>query len=339
MDPAILLTSIFALLIGLAVTFFGERIFKISLASTGFAVGAALFGGIALTLLDNVIIALIVGGIGGVITSFMVQSAYRTGLFIIGFAMAAIITIYIALAMDAVTVDIQNLESINPDELSSMLPLIIAGFSMSLISGSLVVMFDTPILRVVTAIFGAIVFAISGFVLTTGMETLPQSAASLVSVQLFVWGAGWIPLAIAGIVFQFFGVTWLFKLLQIDQASRQEQKRRQAYHQQKQKVQPSPQQGGYTPNQYTSQQTGYPSNPQASQQGGYTPNQHSQQGGYAPNQYPTQQEGYPPNQQPPQQGGYTQNQQPPQQGGYPPSQRPPQKRKYPPNEQPPRRKP
>lgn len=292
MSPTILLTSIFALLIGLAVTFFGERIFKISLSSTGFAVGAVLVGGLVLTVIDNVIAALVAGAIAGLITAFLARSAYRTALFIMGFAMSAIIATYIGLAMDAVTVDIQNLENIDPNTLQSMFPLIIAGSVMSMVSGALVVIFDTPILRVATAIFGAIVFSISGFVLTTGMETLPQSTASLVSVQLFVWGALWIPLAIAGVVFQFFGVTWLFKLLQIDQASRKEQKRRQAYYQQKQAQRPPSQ--------------GYPQNPQ--------------QGDYPPNQPPPQQGGYPQNpqsgQQPPQQGGYPQN---PQQGNYRPN--------------------
>jgi len=291
MSPTILLTSIFALLIGLAVTFFGERIFKISLSSTGFAVGAVLVGGLVLTVIDNVIAALVAGAIAGLITAFLARSAYRTALFIMGFAMSAIIATYIGLAMDAVTVDIQNLENIDPNTLQSMFPLIIAGSVMSMVSGALVVIFDTPILRVATAIFGAIVFSISGFVLTTGMETLPQSTASLVSVQLFVWGALWIPLAIAGVVFQFFGVTWLFKLLQIDQASRKEQKRRQAYYQQKQAQRPPSQ--------------GYPQNPQ---QGDYPPNQPPQQGDYPQNPQGRQQ--------PPQQGGYPQN---PQQGNYRPN--------------------
>jgi len=307
MNPAILLTSIFALLIGLAITFFGERIFKISLSSTGFAVGAVLVGGIVFNLTDNLIVALIGGGIAGFFTALIVRSAYRAGLFIIGFAMAAIIATYIAIAMDAVTVDIQNLENIDPTTLQTMLPLVLAGFVMSIVSGALVVIFDTPILRVVTAIFGAIIFAISGFVLTTGTETLPQSTASLVSVQLFVWGALWIPLAIAGVVFQFFGVTWLFKLLQIDQASRQEQKRRQAYMQQKQQAHRPPQQG-------------YPTG-----QGGYPSNQQSPQQGYPPNQPQSPQQGYPSNQQPPQQGYPPQHPNRPQQG-YPPNRRPPQKR-------------
>lgn len=309
MNPAILLTSIFGLFIGLAVTFFGERIFKISLSSTGFAVGAVLVGGIAFNLTENVIVALIGGAIAGFFTALMVRSAYRTGLFIIGFAMAAIIATYIALAMDAVTVDIQNLENVDPNALTSMLPLIGAGLVMSMVSGSLLVIFDTPLLRIITAIFGAIVFSISGFVLTTGMETLPQSTASLVSVQLFVWGALWIPLAIVGVVFQFFGVNWLFKLLQIDQASRQEQKRRDAYVQQKQQVARPPQGTGYPSNQPPPQQGGYP-------QQQYPPNQNPQQG-----VYPSQQ--YPPNQNP-------------QQGGYP-SNQPQQPRQYPPNQQPPRR--
>ena len=109
-----------------------------------------------------------------------------------------------------------------------MLPLIGAGFVASMITGSLVVMMDTPILRVATAIFGAIIFAISGFVLMTGTDQLPQSTAQLVGVPLFVWGVGWIPLAIAGVVFQFFGVEWLLKFLQMDKYSRQERARQKA---------------------------------------------------------------------------------------------------------------
>ncbi len=292
MNPVILLTSIFALIIGLAVTFFGERIFKISLTSTGFAVGAVLAGGILFNFSENIFIAMVGAAIAGFITSLLVRSAYRTGLFVIGFAMSSIIATYIAIAMDAVSVNIQNIENIDPNTIQQLLPLILAGFAMSMVSGSLIVLFDTPILRVATAIFGAIVFSISGFVLTTGMESLPQSTASLVSVQLFVWGAIWIPLAIAGVVFQFFGVNWLFRLLQIDQGSRQENARRKAYYQQKQQVQ-------RPPNQQTPPQQGYPQNPQ----------QRPPSSGQAnPQGYPPQrpsagqpsQQGYPPKRQPPQ---------------------------------------
>lgn len=297
MNPAILLTSIFALIIGLAVTFFGERIFKISLASTGFAVGAVLVGGLIFNFSENVLFATGGGVVAGFITSLLVRSAYRTGLFIIGFAMSAIVATYIAIAMEAVTVDIQNIENIDPNTLQELLPLIIAGFAMSMVTGALVVLFDTPILRVGTAIFGAIIFAISGFVLTTGMETLPQSTASLVSVQLFVWGALWIPLAIAGVVFQFFGVNWLFRLLQIDQGSRQERARRKAYQQQKQQMQRPPASGQPRPQGYPQQgppQQGYPQSQQRPPQQGYRQNPPQRPASGQPPQ-----QGYPPKRQPP----------------------------------------
>lgn len=284
MNPVILLTSIFALIIGLAVTFFGERIFKISLTSTGFAVGAVLAGGLLFNFSENIFIAMVGAAIAGFITSLLVRSAYRTGLFIIGFAMSSIIATYIAIAMDAVSVNIQNIENIDPNTIQQLLPLILAGLAMSMVSGSLIVLFDTPILRVATAIFGAIVFSISGFVLTTGMESLPQSTASLVSVQLFVWGAIWIPLAIAGVVFQFFGVNWLFRLLQIDQGSRQERSRRKAYYQQKQQVQ-------RPPNQQRTPQQGYPQNPQQRPPAGQSPQR--------PSSGQPSQQGYPPKRQPP----------------------------------------
>jgi len=249
MTPVVLLASILGLFIGLTVTFFGERIFKISLSATGFGVGFALAGGIVYNLTNEILGALIAGAIAGVISLFIVRSAYRSGLFLIGFAMAAILVTYISIAMDAVTIDIQNLENFDPNTIQQMLPLIGTGFFASMITGALVVMFDTPILRVTTAIFGAIIFAISGFVLTTGMDTLPQSTAQLVGVDLFVWGAGWIPLAIAGVVFQFFGVNWLLNFLQIDQASRQEKARQQAYRlqQQQQMNQPPPNYGQQQP--------------------------------------------------------------------------------------------
>lgn len=235
MNPAIVIASILGLFIGLMITFFGERIFKISLSGTGFGVGLVLAGGIAFNLTENIIVAVIAGGIVGFISLLLVRSAYRSGLFLIGFAMAAIVVTYISLAMDAVTIDIQNIENIDPNSIQQMLPLIGTGFFASMITGALVVMFDTPILRIATAIFGAIIFSISGFVLTTGTDALPQSTAELVSVELFVWGVGWIPLAVAGVVFQFFGVNWLLTFLQIDKYSRQEKARQQAYRANKQR--------------------------------------------------------------------------------------------------------
>ena len=234
MSPVVLLASILGLFIGLTITFFGERIFKISLSSTGFGVGFTLASGIAYSITEQILVAGIAGVVVGMISLFIVRSAYRSGLFLIGFAMAAILVTYISIAMDAVTIDIQNLENIDPNTIQQMLPLIGTGFFAAMITGALVVMFDTPILRVTTAIFGAIVFAISGFILTTGMDSLPQSTAQLVGVELFVWGAGWIPLAIAGVIFQFFGVNWLFNFLQIDKASRAEKARQQAYLKQQQ---------------------------------------------------------------------------------------------------------
>jgi hypothetical protein len=253
MNPVVLLASILGLFIGLSVTFFGERIFKISLSATGFGVGFALGGGIAFNLTEEILVAIIAGGIAGIISLFIVRSAYRTGLFLIGFAMAAILVTYISLAMDAVTIDIQNLRNINPNNIQQMLPLIGTGFFASMITGALVVMFDTPILRVVTAIFGAVIFSISGFVLTTGMDSLPQSTAELVSVQLFMWGIGWIPLAIAGVIFQFFGVNWLLNFLQIDKASRQERTRQEAYQQQQMTNQRPPSYGQQPSNRSPSQ--------------------------------------------------------------------------------------
>lgn len=263
MTPVVLLASILGLFIGLTVTFFGERIFKISLSATGFGVGFALGGGIAFNLTQEILVAILAGGVAGIISLFIVRSAYRTGLFLIGFAMAAILVTYISLAMDAVTIDIQNLGNIDSNTIQQMLPLIGTGFFASMITGALVVMFDTPILRVTTAIFGAVIFSVSGFVLTTGMDSLPQSTAELVGVQLFVWGIGWIPLAIAGIIFQFFGVNWLLNFLQIDKASRQEKARQQAYHpnpQPQMTNQRPPAQGQYPPNRLQSQ-----GNPQQSQ--------------------------------------------------------------------------
>lgn len=243
MTPVVLLASILGLFIGLTVTFFGERVFKISLSSTGFGVGFMLASGIIYNITEQLIPALIAGVIIGVISLFIVRSAYRSGLFLIGFAMAAILVTYISIAMDAVTIDIQNLENFDPNTITPILPLIGTGFFASMITGALVVMFDTPILRVTTAIFGAVIFAISGFILTTGMDSLPQSTAQLVGVDLFVWGAGWIPLAIAGVVFQFFGVNWLLNFLQIDKATRQEKSRQQAYRQQQQMNRQPPTQG------------------------------------------------------------------------------------------------
>ena len=249
MTPVILLASILGLFIGLTLTFFGEQVFKISLSATGFGVGFTLAAGIAYNLTEQVLVAGIAGVMLGLISLFIVRSAYRSGLFLIGFAMAAILVTYISIAMDAVTIDIQNIENIDPNTIQQMLPLIGTGFFASMITGALIVMFDTPILRVTTAIFGAIVFAISGFILTRGMDSLPQSTAQLVSVDLFVWGAGWIPLAIAGVVFQFFGVNWLLNFLQIDKASRQEKARQQAYRQQHQQAnQQAPTYGQQSPN-------------------------------------------------------------------------------------------
>jgi hypothetical protein len=297
MTPVVLLASILGLFIGLAVTFFGERIFNISLSSTGFGVGFVLAGGIAFNVTEQLLVALVAGGIAGVISLFVVRSAYRSGLFLIGFAMSAILVTYISIAMDAVTIDIQNLENIDPNAIQQMLPLIGTGFFASMITGALVVMFDTPILRVLTAIFGAIVFAISGFILTTGMDTLPQTTAQLVGVPLFAWGGGAIPLAFAGIVFQFFGVNWLFSFLQIDQASRQKKARQQTYTQQ----QPS----NYPPPQGNPQQP-YGQQPPSGQQ--------------------------PLIRRPPSQGN---PQQPYRQ--QPPSQRNPQQRQSPPRQQPPRK--
>lgn len=303
MNPALLIASLLGIFIGLTLTFFGERIFKISLSGTGFGVGAVLAGGIAFNLFENMIFALVVGVVVGFMSLLLVRSAYRSGLFLIGFAMAAIVVTYISLAMDAVTIDIQNLENIDPTSIQQMLPLLGAGFVASMITGSLVVMMDTPILRVATAIFGALIFAISGFVLTTGTDTLPQSTAQLVSVDLFVWGMGWIPLAIAGVVFQFFGINWLLNFLQIDKYSRQERARQKAYVASKRQPTAQPPQQGY---------------PQQPPQQGYPPQQPPQQG--YPQQDPYGHQG--PRPQPPQQG-------------YPPQNRPPQQR--PRTQQPPRK--
>lgn len=290
MNPAILIASILGIFIGLTITFFGERIFKISLSGTGFGVGAVLAGGIAFSVFESAIFALVVAVVVGFMSLFLVRSAYRTGLFIIGFAMAAIIVTYISIAADAVTIDIQNLENIDPTSIQQMLPLIGTGLVTSIITGALVVMMDTPILRVATAIFGAIIFAISGYVLMTGTDTLPQSTAQLVSVELFVWGLGWIPLAIAGVIFQFFGINWLLSFLQIDKYSRQERARQKAYQSSKQ------QQMAQRPPQ------GYPQQP---------PNPGATQGNppQSPNPYgqgQPRQQGYPPQNRPPQQRPRTQ---------------------------------
>ena len=247
MNPAVLISSILGIFIGLILTFFGERIFKISLSATGFGVGFVLAGGIAFGATENTIVAGIAGGILGVITLFIANSAYRTALFVIGFAMAAIIVTYISIAMDAVSVDVQNLNNLTASNVQQMLPLVITGFIASMITGSLVVMFDTPILRLATAIFGAIVFAISGFVLTTGTDALPQTTSELLSPQLFIWGMSWIPLAIVGVVFQFFGVSWLFNFLQIGQASRQERARQKSYRESKRQQMMQQQYGQQSP--------------------------------------------------------------------------------------------
>ena len=271
MTPIMLLASILGLFIGLAITFMGEQIFKISLAATGFGVGFVLAGGIVVNLTGEIPMALIAGGVAGIISLFLVRSAYRTGLFLIGFAMSAILVTYTSLAMDAVTIDIQNLSNIDPNTIQQMLPLIGTGFFASMITGALVVIFDTPILRVTTAIFGAVIFSISGFILTTGMDSLPQSTAELVGVEFFVWGFGWIPLAIAGVIFQFFGVNWLLNFLQIDKASRQERARQKAYHANPQQPianQHPPTAGQYPPNRPPAQgnpQQPYSQRPPASQ--------------------------------------------------------------------------
>ena len=286
MNPAILIASMLGLFIGLTVTFFGERIFKISLSATGFGVGLMLAGGIAFNFTENVVVAGIAGVIAGIISLFIVRSAYRSGLFLIGFAMAAIIVTYISLAMDAVSVDVQNLQNIDPNTIQEMLPVVVTGLVASIITGALVVMMDTPILRLATAIFGAIIFVISGFVLTTGTDTLPQSTAELVSVDLFVWGVGWIPLAIAGVIFQFFGVNWLLNFLQIDQYSRQERARQKAYQANKQRqMQQRPPVQGVQP-------THYP--PDQPRQGNPQPYR-----GQPPANYPPKRR--PPSQRPPQQ--------------------------------------
>lgn len=288
MNPVVIIVSILGILIGLAVCFFGERIFKISLSATGFGVGALLIGGVTYSVTNNPLIAIGAGFVGGIISWFFVQSTYRTGMFFIGFGLTAIVVTYATLAMNVVNVNIQRIEQIDQGMIQQLLPVIGVGFVAAIVTGAMFVIFDTPILKFATAIVGGMLVSIAGFVITTGTDTVPESAASLVSAQLFIFGLAWIPLAIAGLVFQFFGIDWLLRFLQIDQASRQEKARRNAYRQQQRAgtMQPPPSQPPY----------GSP---------------------------PPQQGGYP--QQPPQQGGYPQQQNQPLRK-YPPRQNPPQKR-------------
>lgn len=293
MNSTVLIGSILSIFIGLALCFFGERIFKISLSATGFGIGALLLAGLSYSVTNNPLLALGAGFVGGLISYFIVHSFYRTGMFFIGFALSALVITYVLIAAQAVSINIQDISQVDANMIQQFLPMLGIGFVAASISGALFVIFDTPILKFATAIAGAMLVCISGFVLTTGTDSLPQSTAQLVSAPLFIFGLAWIPLALAGLVFQFFGIDWLLRFLQIDAASRHEKARREAYRQQQQL------QSTQMPPQYPQQPpaTGYPpQQPPNPQPGGYSPQQppNPQQGGYPPQQPPAQRGGFPP---------------------------------------------
>ena len=79
MGSQITLLSVLGLIIGLALTFFGERIFKFSLTVTGFAIGGLLGFSVAFSMSNEPMVIVIATIVVGAIFVYIVHIAYKMG--------------------------------------------------------------------------------------------------------------------------------------------------------------------------------------------------------------------------------------------------------------------
>jgi hypothetical protein len=210
MNPAVM-TSVFSLIIAFAMTFFGERVFKISLSATGFVVGGLLSYSLSLGFMYDIFFSLVTGVVGGVITAVLVQKAYHWGLFALGSVMAFCIFFYVATVNGTFPADPRSVTLVGPTAAINYLPVILAGFVVTIGAGFATLQFEALILRIITSLMGAIALSIYGYALSSGMSTIPQMDVILPQMQASVWGVVWLPLAAIGMGFQFFGAPRLFK--------------------------------------------------------------------------------------------------------------------------------
>lgn len=79
------------IVIGLVECFVGYRIYKIFLMILGFAVGGVMAGGLTYAGTENLVFALLAGGLGGVAGAFLFVAFYFIGIFLLGAGFGAIL--------------------------------------------------------------------------------------------------------------------------------------------------------------------------------------------------------------------------------------------------------
>lgn len=142
------LFSIITILLGILICFFGYRIFRLVLAVAGFIIGASFIAGVGFTLTEgNQILVIVIAGIaGGLITAVILLFLYSAGVFVLG----SLFGVVIFSGMVAIS-------NINIDPLVYILPAILSGIVALILQKFMIVL--------ITSFAGAWIAVISTFYL------------------------------------------------------------------------------------------------------------------------------------------------------------------------------
>lgn len=189
LTPATLkLLSIFTIILGLFICFFGYRIFKLVLAITGFITGATFVAGVGFTLTEGneIIIILIAGIAGGLIAAVLLLFLYSAGIFLLGAMFGIIVSSGILLLMN-----------IDSNRILYILPAILGGI--------LTLIFQKFMLVLTTSIFGAWITVISTvYLLSSDFNPLtPEFINNIGEIETYRIILSFIALSCIGFIVQY----------------------------------------------------------------------------------------------------------------------------------------
>ena len=182
--------SIFAIIAGAIVCFWGYRIFKVVLGIAGFIAGAVLFYYFGAHYTANMIVLMILAIFGGLIGASFSVAFYYIGLFLLGALAGWQLGFLIATAI--------NIEFV------IIIPIITA-----MIAGILACFLQKPVIIISTALIGAWSVVTGGFyffgtgIIPTDLFRDPFMLVESLRETNPVVILAWIALSIAGMIFQF----------------------------------------------------------------------------------------------------------------------------------------
>ena len=179
------LIALGAIALGLVQCFFGYRIFRVILGITGFILGGLLAGYLVYNLTQSQLLGIIAGLIGALVGAGLMAGLYIVGVFLIG-------ALFGSMAASALFA----LGGGGPPDWAVVI--------LAIVAGVLAVLFQKPMIVIVTS-FGGAWWAVTGIAAIAGAIEMPSLQGFLLGLRHAPagWLIGWLFLGIVGFIVQY----------------------------------------------------------------------------------------------------------------------------------------